>query len=415
MNVHVKNPIGRLLPLAVMVAGLGSGMAWAELPPVPALDGLTISGEKATSKKGIAQVELVNGSPKVVDASAKTLANADFGAPLTDGQIIQTGAQDRVLLRLDNGDYFHVGPESLLSVHKKEDGWSAQLWRGQVMAYALPELKGRKSPLTIHLPQGKINLRASKVGISSDGSSSRVLVFANEAIWQSEQGETTSVEAGSGLALPAKESIKVEPAMEEAMITATNPAIQVAKQATEAFQAKDYGTAKTLYSQLQTAYPYNGNAAYFLGLISLEQGKKQETVKQWKLYSNLEPEEAANREIPQKLTLLLTEQMKTEIDKALAIEKKFATGKPEPGTVAVSPLVNKGDEKYKILAKGLTAMIITDLAKVPGLKVLEREKMQKIMDELSLMKSGLVDEETQVRAGRIMRAEKVIVGDYAVK
>ncbi len=67
--------------------------------------------------------------------------------------------------------------------------------------------------------------------------------------------------------------------------------------------------------------------------------------------------------------------------------------------------------KYNMLKKGVNALIIVELMKVPGLKVLERTKIEKLLDEIALSQSGLVNENTAVRAGRIMMPDvEVIVG-----
>jgi TolB-like protein len=67
------------------------------------------------------------------------------------------------------------------------------------------------------------------------------------------------------------------------------------------------------------------------------------------------------------------------------------------------------------MAKGLAAMIIADLSKVPGLKVLEREKVQLLVDEARLGSSGIADPRSAVRTGQLLRAEKVIVGNFEVQ
>jgi hypothetical protein len=59
-------------------------------------------------------------------------------------------------------------------------------------------------------------------------------------------------------------------------------------------------------------------------------------------------------------------------------------------------------------------MVIADIAKVPNIKVLEREKVDRLLEEIKLSQSGLVNKETEVRAGRLLRAEKLVVGDYKV-
>ena len=100
---------------------------------------------------------------------------------------------------------------------------------------------------------------------------------------------------------------------------------------------------------------------------------------------------------------------------AVAREQDVVATPPEPGSIAVQAFVNQGDESYRAMAKGLAAMIIADLSKVPGLKVLEREKVQLLLDEMKLGDAGLADPAGAVRSGRLMRAEKVIVGNFEVQ
>ena len=54
--------------------------------------------------------------------------------------------------------------------------------------------------------------------------------------------------------------------------------------------------------------------------------------------------------------------------------------------------------------KGMVALIIGYLSKVPGLKVLERQKMNKIRDEIALSESGLVKENSKVE-NKLMKEE----------
>jgi TolB-like protein len=96
-------------------------------------------------------------------------------------------------------------------------------------------------------------------------------------------------------------------------------------------------------------------------------------------------------------------------------EREVVATPPEPGSIAVQAFVNQGDPNYRAMAKGLAAMIIADLSKVPGLKVLEREKVQLLVEEVKLGESGLADRNSAVRSGRLMRAEKVVIGNFEVK
>jgi len=57
-------------------------------------------------------------------------------------------------------------------------------------------------------------------------------------------------------------------------------------------------------------------------------------------------------------------------------------------------------------------VLITNLASVPGLAVVERSRLENVLDELSVGSSELADRETQLRLGRLLGARSLVVGDY---
>lgn len=62
------------------------------------------------------------------------------------------------------------------------------------------------------------------------------------------------------------------------------------------------------------------------------------------------------------------------------------------------------------LSKGIAELLITDLSKVKKLRVIERIRLQALLDELALSSSDLVDPATAPRVGRILKVENVIKG-----
>ena len=104
-------------------------------------------------------------------------------------------------------------------------------------------------------------------------------------------------------------------------------------------------------------------------------------------------------------------QEKALIAGGVVAERKKAAAPAKENTVAVSPFGEKGNtEKTKYLRKALAAMIITDLSKAPGIHVVERVRMQKLLDELNLGQSGIVDPATSPRVGRLLGAGKIVSG-----
>jgi len=57
-------------------------------------------------------------------------------------------------------------------------------------------------------------------------------------------------------------------------------------------------------------------------------------------------------------------------------------------------------------------MIITDLSQVHDLKVVERVRMQKMLEEIGLGQTGLVDESTAPRMGKLLGAKRMVKGTF---
>jgi hypothetical protein len=185
--------------------------------------------------------------------------------------------------------------------------------------------------------------------------------------------------------------------------------------ALEAFRDGKDDLARVQLEQVRALAPGEPIVDYYLGLVALRQGDEARALEHLKLYAHQDPDGAASRDIGKTLTLLSSSQLQQEVANAVQREQQVASAPPEPNSIAVNAFVNQGDESFRALSKGLAAMIIADLSKVPGLKVLEREKVQLLVNEMKLGDSGLADAASAVRSGRLMRAEKVIVGNFEVK
>jgi TolB-like protein len=87
----------------------------------------------------------------------------------------------------------------------------------------------------------------------------------------------------------------------------------------------------------------------------------------------------------------------------------------EPIAVAVlyfdnNCLIDK--EKYDGLRKGLCDIMITELSKMSGLAVVEREQLQKALAEIALGQSGAIDESSAPRVGKLLGARVIMLGSF---
>jgi len=99
---------------------------------------------------------------------------------------------------------------------------------------------------------------------------------------------------------------------------------------------------------------------------------------------------------------------------ALARESTLTASAPEPSTVAVLPLTIAGDSSLQPLSRGLAELMVSDLAMVRSLRLLERVQIGALLDEMKLGQSGRADPSTAARVGRLLRAERMVQGVAAI-
>ena len=85
-----------------------------------------------------------------------------------------------------------------------------------------------------------------------------------------------------------------------------------------------------------------------------------------------------------------------------------------PKTVAVLYFDNyTGKSDYDPLGKGISSMMISDLAPVKEIQLVERDRMQDLLKEIDLQHTKYFDSTTSVKVGKMMGAEYVVVGAFA--
>src|SRR5438552_722702 len=67
---------------------------------------------------------------------------------------------------------------------------------------------------------------------------------------------------------------------------------------------------------------------------------------------------------------------------------------------------------FEGLGKGVADMLITDMASNPSVKLVERDRIQAILTEQNLVKSGAIDAQTAIRIGKLVNAQYMVTGAF---
>jgi len=88
-------------------------------------------------------------------------------------------------------------------------------------------------------------------------------------------------------------------------------------------------------------------------------------------------------------------------------------GKP---TVAILYFNNNAFTKdardYDGLSKGVPDFLVTEMTANPNIRVIERDQVQKLVDEQKLVTGGQIDRETAVKVGKLLGAQHMIFGGF---
>ncbi|MBI5556818.1 MAG: hypothetical protein HY885_04210 [Deltaproteobacteria bacterium] len=108
---------------------------------------------------------------------------------------------------------------------------------------------------------------------------------------------------------------------------------------------------------------------------------------------------------------VVTDEMRTWARDAIAQEKSLV-GVAQDNTVAVLYFQNLTErQELDPLRKGMTVMLITDLAKIKELRVLERVRIQALVEEIGMGSSGIVEKGTAPQVGKFLKAQYLVGGD----
>jgi tetratricopeptide (TPR) repeat protein len=208
---------------------------------------------------------------------------------------------------------------------------------------------------------------------------------------------------GSSATTPAEENINLSKKEKEKLV----------EQGVSQFQKGERVQAKKTLEHAKAVFPANYAVPYYLGLIYLDEGRRSDAIAEWQQYVLMDPKSEDSLKIRKYLTLLIREDAVEYAKQAVANEAALLRGPVADNTVAVTAFKNLGSENLGSLGKGMAAMLIHDLSQVPDLQVVERVKLQALLQEMNLGTSGLVDQKTAPRVGKLLKSKHLTTGSLA--
>jgi TolB-like protein len=107
----------------------------------------------------------------------------------------------------------------------------------------------------------------------------------------------------------------------------------------------------------------------------------------------------------------------TLLSLALLAGAPAATAQDTRPGIAVLPFANGGSygqdkENFDALERGIAGMLISELSRNPAARLVERENIQRLVDEQNLGADGRVDAATAAKIGKIVGARYMIMGGF---
>lgn len=180
------------------------------------------------------------------------------------------------------------------------------------------------------------------------------------------------------------------------------------------YKSQRYRDARRVLDQAAQLDPRDGAVQLYLGLAAEQQNDFAAARSAYSSYMQFGRTRRVRRELEAHLAALTRKEMQVAAKTAIAQETQLGAQPGSPNTVAVMPLVFTGaDTSLKPLERGMADLLVTDLARSPKLVVVERERIQALLDEMKLQASDASDPATRVRTGKLLRAGRVVQGSIA--
>jgi tetratricopeptide (TPR) repeat protein len=177
------------------------------------------------------------------------------------------------------------------------------------------------------------------------------------------------------------------------------------------FQANRYADARSALDRASAIDPHDGVVALYRGLTAEAQNDVTTARSAYESYLTYGRTRGVMKQIAQRLVVLARKENELAAKQAVAREQQLASVPGSPRTVAVLPFRFTGaDTSLTPLERGFAELVATDLSRSSQLTVVDRARLQALLDEIRLQQTAGVEAGTGVRAGKLLQAGRLVGG-----
>jgi len=155
----------------------------------------------------------------------------------------------------------------------------------------------------------------------------------------------------------------------------------------------------------------DSRANLFIGLIHEHRHEYDQAINAYRAALSLSPNKQTREKLESRLDVLINQKVQAEAATALENEATIKVSEIPENTIAVVDFDNSNlPPDLAPISKGLAEFTAIDLSKIHSLQVVDRLKIDAIMNELALSSSGYADPSTSPRVGRLVGSNRIVTG-----
>ena len=169
-------------------------------------------------------------------------------------------------------------------------------------------------------------------------------------------------------------------------------------------------TAARVLGQVARRTPQYGKALYYLGGCYEAQKRVDKAAEVYRRYGLLDTTDPYREAMKWRSEWISKQSLAQEIRKAVAEESTTDISRIPRETVAVLYFQNPPKNSWSPLQKGIAQMIIDDLSNIEQLKVIGRDKVQRLMEIQGWKPQSIAQDSRNLQLGKLLGARNLVRG-----